>query len=72
MAEYTRGQEGRREGHSGHNQNNMEKARRRNKGVGFENMNFEERRAPYGHSGRPENEEKGNAPKAPGDRRDDR
>ena len=51
MAEYTRGQERRREGHSGHNSANEERTRREIRGLDFEGMNFEQRRAPYGFSG---------------------
>ena len=55
MAEYTRGQEGRREGHSGHNTANEERTRRETQGLDFEGMNFEQRRAPYGFGGRNDN-----------------
>ena len=46
MAEYSRGLESGNE-RSGHN-NKQEKATRRLKGIDFEAVNFEQRRAPYG------------------------
>ncbi len=52
MAEFTRGQDWSRNEDSGHNKKAMEQARRRIPGVDFEELNFEQRRAPYGNSGR--------------------
>ena len=50
MAEYTRGQEGGRKEHSGHNKVKLEQAHRRLPEVDFEAMNYEQRRRPYGNN----------------------
>lgn len=54
MAEYSRGQDNRDNERSGHNNGKENNSRGRMKEVNFNPMNFEQRRKPYGISGREE------------------